>query len=769
MTLLDAPAEHTVHETPSRPPGRWVILGLAIVMFLVGIFGLSFQAKLADVQKNDNSSFLPGSADSTKVANEQEKFSNIQSIPGFIVYQRDGGLTAADKDWIDGTVDKFKAVKGVSSDEVGVPEIKADVASVSVPLVGKQNGKSVTGPDLVDTEKAVLKKARDGAPSGLAVHSAGAGGVIVAFIDAFSGLDTTLLLAAGLVVVAILLIVYRSPVLWIFPLFSAGAVSLGAASLVIYQLAKHEVITLNGQSQGILYVLVIGAGTDYALLFISRYREELHEYLSPVDALIAAWKGTVIPIAASAATVMLGLICLTFARLNSTAGLGPVLAIGVGCTAVTMLTFLPCFLLTPRLWAWTNPVGWVLLGVNVRKWRMLEGRWVFWPRIPKVDHRTDILVVHGVWGRFSKALAVHQRRGWMGAGVVLIACVIGIFTLKADGLSTEKGFTNTPDAITGQHLYDANFAKGAGAPAAILTTADTAPAVIAAVKQVPGVAKTADAVCVRLDYAKVANYLKEHPGATAFANSAHGCPPASLGLQVTPHDGKILVDATLTSTYDSQAAYDTVKRIRAAIGQVAGADALVGGQSAVNLDVQDASRHDRNLIIPLVLVVILVLLALVLRALIAPIILIATVVLSFFASLGVSAVFFNHVFHFANADPAYPLFAFIFLVALGIDYNIFLMTRVREETLDHGTRQGIVRGLAVTGGVITSAGAVLAATFVVLGVLPIVFLAEIGFTVAFGVLLDTIVVRSILVPALSHEIGKKIWWPSKLAAAGAQD
>jgi RND superfamily putative drug exporter len=212
-----------------------------------------------------------------------------------------------------------------------------------------------------------------------------------------------------------------------------------------------------------------------------------------------------------------------------------------------------------------------------------------------------------------------------------------------------------------------------------------------------------------------------------------------------------------------------VKRIRAAVDGINGADALVGGASAVNLDVQDASRHDNNLIIPLVLAVILIVLAVVLRALIAPLILIGTVVLSFAAALGVSAVFFNHVFHFANADPAFPLFAFIFLVALGIDYNIFLMTRVREETLDHGTRRGIVLGLAVTGGVISSAGLVLAATFTVLGVLPIVFLAEVGFTVAFGVLLDTIVVRSILVPSLSHEIGKKIWWPSKLAAADAAD
>jgi RND superfamily putative drug exporter len=238
---------------------------------------------------------------------------------------------------------------------------------------------------------------------------------------------------------------------------------------------------------------------------------------------------------------------------------------------------------------------------------------------------------------------------------------------------------------------------------------------------------------------------------------------------VRPLDGKILVNATLTSTYDSATAYQTVRDIRSALSKVPDAHALVGGQSAVNLDVQDASRHDRNLIIPLVLVVILIVLGLVLRALLAPLILIATVVLSFTAALGVSAVVFNHVFHFANSDPAFPLFAFVFLVALGIDYNIFLMTRVREETLEHGTRQGVVRGLAVTGGVITSAGVVLAATFVVLGVLPIVFLAEIGFTVAFGVLLDTVVVRSILVPALSYDIGKKIWWPSRLASAAAAD
>jgi RND superfamily putative drug exporter len=566
------------------------------------------------------------------------------------------------------------------------------------------------------------------------VHSAGAGGVLVAFIDSFSGIDGTLLISAGIVVIAILLVVYRSPVLWFFPLFSA-VLALGAASLVIYPLAKHGVITLNGQSQGILSVLVIGAGTDYALLLVSRYREELHEHERRLPAMIAAWKGAAPPIAASAVTVVLGLLCLTLADLNSTAGLGPVCAIGIACTVAIMLTVLPLLL-------------------------VISGRWIFWPKRPRVDHQSDI-ATHGAWARFARAIAQHRRAAWAVTGGVLLACVVGVLGLKSAGLTTLDSFTNKPDAVVGQHLYDRSFpsAKGAGAPVDVLVDAAKADDVIASVRQVPGV--VASQVCVQPDYAKAAKQLQQAPATRSAPSARVGClPPA---LQAGPQQGKLLVNATLSDSYDSPAAYDTVRRIRTAVAAVPDANALVGGSSATNLDIQDASRHDRNLIIPVVLAVILVVLALVLRALVAPVLLIATVLLSFAASLGVSALVFNHLFHFANADPAFPLFAFIFLVALGIDYNIFLMTRVREETLEHGTRAGIVRGLAVTGGVITSAGAVLAATFVVLGVLPLVFLAEVGFTVAFGVLLDTVVVRSILVPALSYDIGKRIWWPSRLA------
>ncbi|MEO9139173.1 MAG: MMPL family transporter [Jatrophihabitans sp.] len=710
-------------------------------MFLVGVAGGGFQGKLSEVQKNDNSSFLPDSADSTRVAMEAEKFNTVQSIPGFVVYQSKSRITSEQKAQIAKSIPQFRAVPGVAGDEVGTVQLSKSgtVASVSVPLVGKKDGKSAQGDKLVTTENSVLKIARADAPQGLEVHSAGAGGLLVAFIGAFQGLDGTLLLAAGLVVIVILLFVYRSPVLWFFPLFNAG-LALGAAALVIYPLAKSGAITLNGQSQGILSVLVIGAGTDYALLLISRYREELHTYESRVDAMIAAWKGAAPPIIASAITVMLGLICLSFAELNSTAGLGPVCSIGIAATVLVMLTVLPLLL-------------------------VLSGRWIFWPKRPEVDHRTDILEVHGVWGRFSQKLADRHRIGWMAATALLVICVIGVLGLKTDGLSTQDGFTTKPDAIVGQQIYDANFSKGAGAPAQILTKADKVNDVIAAAKKIDGISP--QQVCVAVDYAKVAALIKKSGGALPGAGGGSGCPPPAI--QVQPKEGELLVNATLTTSYDSQQAYDTIKRLRSTLDKVKGADAYVGGQSAVQLDVQDASRHDRNLIIPIVLLVILIVLGLVLRALLAPVILIATVVLSFLAALGVSAVFFNHVFHFKNADPAFPLFAFVFLVALGIDYNIFLMTRVREETVKFGTRTGIVRGLAVTGGVITSAGVVLAATFIVLGVLPIVFLAELGFTVAFGVLLDTIVVRSILVPALSHDIGKKIWWPSALSKADAKD
>jgi len=715
---------------PRRPRVIYLFAAIAVILFLLGATGGSYQGKLGDVQKNDNAAYLPNSAEATKVDHDAQLFRTVQTVPGFIVFQRASGLTGADRAAINASIATIRKVDGVAGDQVAGPTFAADgkTANIAVPLIGKRGNVDVQGTDLVKVEKNVLKAARASAPAGLVVHSAGAGGLLVAFIDAFSGIDGVLLLAAGIVVIAILLVVYRSPILWFFPLFSS-VLALGASALVIYPLAKHDVLTLNGQSQGILSVLVIGAGTDYALLLISRYREELHLHPRRVDAMVAAWRGAAPAIGASALTVILGLLCLTFGELNSDRSLGPVSAIGIGCTVIMMLVFLPVFL-------------------------VLFGRWVFWPRIPRADQASD-LATHGVWGRLAGWVARRDRPAWAVTTGVLLLCCVALVGLRTGGLSVTDSFTNSPDAVAGQKVFDATFNQGAGAPAVIIANTGATDAVIAAASRVPGVASGPGSVCVEVDFARLA---KLPPGAVAAAG--RGCPPPAL--QVSPVGGRIAIDAQINYRYDTTQAYDTIRAIRTAVHAVPGADALVGGQSAINYDTLVASRHDRNLIIPLVLVVIMVILGLLLRALVAPVLLIATVVLSFAATLGVSALVFNHLFHFAGADPAFPLFAFIFLVALGIDYNIFLMTRIREETLSVGTRPGVIRGLAVTGGVITSAGFVLAATFAVLGVLPLVFLAEVGFTVAFGVLLDTIVVRSILVPALSHDIGPMIWWPSRL-------
>ena len=386
-SLEEAPPPVRPTRRGRRQPWLVYVIGvLAVFWLLFGLSGGAYQGKLGDVQKNDNAAYLPSSAESTKVDNQVEQFRTIQSVPGFIVYQRPGGLTDADKQKIAADAKTFRGIDGVATDQVGIPVFSTKnnaTANISVPLVGKNGDVSVDGTKLVDVEKKVIAAAKNGAPPGLVIHTAGPGGLLVAFIDSFSGIDGTLLLAAGSVVVIILLVIYRSPVLWFFPLFSA-VLALGAAALIIYQLAKHDVLTLNGQSQGILSVLVLGAGTDYALLLTSRYREELHNYESRLDAMICAWRGAAPAIGASAITVILGLLCVGFGELNSDRSLGPVCAIGVACTVSVMLTFLPLALLV--------------------------GRWIFWPRIPRVDHAADI-ATHGVW-------AASRRRSGGTPGAV---------------------------------------------------------------------------------------------------------------------------------------------------------------------------------------------------------------------------------------------------------------------------------------------------------------------------------------------------------------
>jgi RND superfamily putative drug exporter len=518
---------------------------------------------------------------------------------------------------------------------------------------------------------------------------------------AFGDLDSTLLLTTLGVVAFILIIVYRSPILWFLPLLSA-VFALSTAGGIIYLLAKNNVIDVNGQSQGILSVLVLGAGTDYALLLISRYREELHHHATPVAAMRAAYKGTFEPIVASGATVALGLLVLLLSDLSGNRGLGPIGAIGVAVAVITMVTLLPAFL-------------------------VLFGRWIFWPRIPRFDDVDSQLT--GTWAKVGNLVERRPRRAWVVTGLLLVVLAAFSTTLKTDGLSTSESFTGNPESVVGQKLLLNHFPGGEGDPTKVILKNELIPAVLAKLRGVEGV--------------------------TAVA-------PEANATGVIVKDGLSILNVTLSTAPDSRESRDRIPAIREAVKSI-DESILVGGTTAVFFDTDVAARHDNRTVIPVVLLLITLILGLLLRSIVSAVLLLGTVVLSYFATLGVCALVFNHIFGFAGADASFPLFAFIFLVALGIDYNIFLMTRVREESGKMGTRKGVIKGLTVTGSVITSAGIVLAATFGVLGILPLVFLAELGFAVAFGVLLDTIIVRSILVPALVHEIGPKVWWPSKLS------
>jgi RND superfamily putative drug exporter len=684
-----------------RARRRWFALGLFVLWLLVAGFAGPLSGRLTEVEKNDNAAFLPKTAESTAVNDLQQRFVDQDTTPGILVWERESGLTAADRALATRQLAEVRAVPKVVAVTPLIPSQDGKALQSVVQLAGTD------GTELTDAANAVRDKVQGG--DGLAAYVTGPAGLLADFIAAFEGIDSTLLLVTGVVVIVILLLVYRSPVLRIFPLLS---VSFGysLAGGLVYLLAKDDVLTLNGQSQGILTVLVFGAGTDYALLIISRFREELRRHEDKYDAMRAALRGAGPAVLASGITVILGLLCLLFSDLSSNKSLGPVAALGIAATMAAMLTLLPALL-------------------------ALVGRRAFWPFVPR--YGSEAIEARGFWSRAARFVGRHARAVAVVVVLVLVGLSLGIGQLRVSGISQSESFTTTQESVTGQQALERHFPAGVGSPAVIIARDAAADQVLSVVKQTPGVSNA------------------------AFLPAGGGEPSGSAAPRV--EGGLVEIDATLASAPDSPAAYDTVTQLRSVVHAIPGADAKVGGFSAINLDVSDASKRDRVVIIPIVLAVILVVLAVLLRALVAPLLLIATVVLSFAATLGVCAVVFNHVFHFAGADTAFPLFAFVFLVALGIDYNIFLMTRVREETLHIGTRPGVLRGLAVTGGVITSAGVVLAATFSVLGVLPLVFLAEIGFAVAFGVLLDTIVVRSLLVPALVYEVGRRVWWPSRLA------
>ncbi len=679
-----------IAEIPAGRWTKWVVVAFWLVVLVVA-FPLS--GKLTGAEKNDAKAWLPANAESTKVLDVQSRIQSPNIFPGVIVYERASGLTAADRAKAAADARRFAGVHGVVPGRVVGPIPSADGKAIQTILqvnLGNEGWDNAT--KTADPIRTIIHSNANG----LTAHITGPLGNAADNSKVFQGIDGTLLFSALAVVIVILLITYRSPLLWLLPVISSG-VALIIAQAVVYLLAAHAGLTVNAQSAGILLVLVFGVSTDYALLIVARYREELRRHERRQPAMVEALRRAGPAILASAATVILALLTLFVAELQLTKDLGPVLAIGVAVGLLVMITLLPALL-------------------------VICPRGVFWPYRPGYGSAEP--TARGVWARVGWSIAQRPRTIWITTAVVLGVLALGTTGLKAHGLTNAESFRGHPDSVIGEDVLARHFPAGVGQPVIV-----------------------------------IGNQGAVAPLRTAFASTrgiASVTPPAVRA-------GHAYLEGTLTSPPDSQAAYATVDRVRSAVHAVPGADAQVGGTSAINLDVARASAHDRDLIIPLILVVVLIILGLLLRAIVAPLVLTATVVLSFAAALGVSAFFFNHVFGFGGADTTFPLFVFVFLVALGIDYNIFLMTRVREEAKRRDARRGALVGLAATGGVITSAGLVLAGTFAALATIPATFLTELGFAVAFGIVLDTIIVRAVLVTALNLDIGRWMWWPSRLA------
>ncbi|WP_455835828.1 MMPL family transporter [Pseudarthrobacter siccitolerans] len=693
---------------------RWLVPVILVLTWLAlaGVGGPTF-GRLDEVSSNDQASFLPASAEATAAQDWQSKFRDSDEVPGVIVLESDEALTPAQLGEFASLRTELEGL-GTGSAVIGpIPSEDGKAVQFIVPIDSSKEVKEVVQ-ELRDT-------VTESAPEGIKTYVTGPAGLAADLTAAFAGIDGILLLVALGAVFVILLVVYRSLLLPIVVLLTS-VFALCASILLVFGMAKAGWIQLNGQSQGILSILVIGAATDYALLFVARFREALTHTTNRTAAVLTAWKASFEPILASGATVIIALLCLLFSDLNSNKALGPVAAAGILCSLLAALTLLPALM-------------------------ALLGRAAFWPFRPKLvpaDQRAPELVTglegqKGLWRATGSLVSRRPRTVWVASVLLLVVAAGGLLQLKANGVPQTDVILTASNAVDGQDALARHFDAGSGSPAVVVADQGKAQEVLDRVKAADGVGEA---------------YLLAQ-GSVPIT----GAPGAPSAPDV--RDGKVLINATLNNAADSLEAEETVKALRTEVKAV-DPDALVGGVTATALDTNTTAQRDLVIIIPVVLIVILFILMLLLRSVVAPVLLVLSVVLSYAAAMGVSAFVFNNIFGFPGADATVPLFGFVFLVALGVDYNIFLMSRVREESLKHGTRPGILRGLGVTGGVITSAGVVLAATFAALGVIPIMFLVQLAFIVAFGVLLDTVLVRSLLVPALAYDIGPRIWWPGKL-------
>jgi putative drug exporter of the RND superfamily len=816
------PERRSIFARPAGPRAKWVVFAVWLVGIFIAAGPANLPAKFTDAEENESTSFLPGDAESTEALQAAEELQGGELAPAVILYRRESGLTDADRQKIvediqrlterrfPGVVpDGATAAAGGDAAETGgggPPQggVAEGCAGPTTPIPGQPEGYApFVGPLCSEDGKAAivtayLKGEGDGdrildpmefwrdtvsdPGGGLEVKITGGAGYAADAIEVFESINGTLLLAAVSLVIFLLILIYRSPIFLFVPLAAIVFAEMLARS-VGYGLSELGV-TINGQSSAIMSIMVLGAGTDYALLIVARYREELHHSEDRHEAMRAAMTSAGPAVFASAATVIAALLCLSIAKVNGTSGMGPIVAMGVACAALSMLSLLPALLtifgrrafwpFVPHTPNWReadqprpgalgrrivegSSVGallpvigaalvvalllpLVLLNAALRGLTALVtggrvhfpslivgplDRAVFQPyeiRRTKHEHLAD--ATHGFWKRVGDRVAARPVRVLVGSAAVLLVMCAGLAFFSTD-LTTNDSYRTEVESVEGQELLSQSFPSGASAPTDVIVPD-------------PG----------------------QVPAVTRAVEGAEGV--ESVSQPVAQGERGVLVQATLEPEPYSTEAFDLVEPIRDTAHEAA-QGTLVGGATAVEFDVREAAAWDSTVIPPIVLVVVFLILVLLLRAVVAPLILIATVIVSFVAALGVGYFAFDTIFDFPGSDPSLPLFAFVFLVALGVDYNIFLMARAREETIKHGTHEGMLRALAVTGGVITSAGIVLAGTFSVLGVLPLVFLTEIGFVVAFGVLLDTFLVRSVLVPAIVLKLGPKVWWPSKLA------
>lgn len=781
-----------VEHPAARRRSRWVRAGVAAALFLVwlavmGLGGPTF-GKISEVSSNDQSTFLPETAESTLAGERAAAFRDGEAVPAVIVGEASTADPASAFPALAALGERLGEVDGVEQVVGPVPSEAGEAVQYLAFLPAGEDAEREVG-DVVEDLRAVLADppAADSALDGTVVadaewHVAGPAGLAADLGGAFAGIDGILLLVALVVVFVILVSVYRSVLLPLLVLLTSVA-ALCAAILAVFWMAKADWIQLNGQAQGILSILVIGATTDYCLLLVARHREELERRGTVGEALAASVRGSFGAISASAATVAAALLILLVSDLNSNSSLGPIAASGIVFAWLAALTLLPALLqLLGRAAFWPT----IPSPANARRRaerRAEKGRAYHQPEDAQGRPIAGLEEDHGVWTRVAALVARRSRPVWIVTALVLAVFAAGVTQLQASGIAQTDVLMGESDARDGEEVLAAHFDAGVGSPAQIVAPEPDADRVLEAVAAHPGVAE-----------ASLETDAPAGPPADAAPGGAPGAggppedvtggqggaptgPPAGVApggegapsaAQPEPEplvrDGQVLISATLTDPGESLEAQQTVEGLRADLHALDTAgEVLVGGTAAQALDTNTTSQRDLVVVIPLVLLVVLLILMVLLRSVLAPVLLVAATVLSFGTALGVSALVFNHVLDFPGADPTVPLYGFVFLVALGIDYTIFLMTRTREETPRLGTRAGVLRALTVTGGVITSAGVVLAATFAALVVIPLVFMVQLAFIVAFGVLLDTLIVRSLLIPALVRDIGPKAWWPSRAA------